>query len=84
MNEEQILKKLASAARGDGPPRIDVAERVLADLAVAGEPRNLLLWVFTATSAAAASVVAVLALRVWAARQDPFSDFLESMMAVMQ
>lgn len=84
MNEERILKKLVSAARPDAPPRIDVTGRVLAGLPAAGEPRNVLLWLFTAASSAAAAAVTLLAVQVTAARQDLFGEFLESMLAVMR
>ncbi len=84
MNEERILNKLVSAARPDAPPRIDVTGRVLAGLAPAGEPRNLLLWLFTAGSSAAAAAVTVLAVYMTAARQDLFGEFLESTLAVMR
>ena len=63
MNEEKILQKLVSAARGDGPPPVDVADSVLEDLADSGGTRNVLLWFFTAASSAAAAIITVLATR---------------------
>ena len=84
MREERILRKLASAARADGPPRIDVADWVVDDIAAAIEPRRLLLWAFTGVSSAAASIVTILAVRIWQAQQDPMADLIQSMAAVMQ
>ena len=84
MNEDQILRKLASAARPEAPPLIDVTARVLGDLPHARAAGDLLLWFSAAVSSAAAVLVTVLALRVWLERQDPFGEFLESMLAVMQ
>ena len=84
MREERILRKLASAARADGPPRIDVADWVVADIAAAVEPKRLLLWVFTGVSCAAASIVTILAVRIWEARQDPVAELIQSVVAAVQ
>lgn len=84
MNEEQVIRRLAMAARGDVPPPVDVTQSVLADMPVAVGPRNVLLWAFTAASSAAATAAVLLAVQVIAMRQDPFGDYLESMVAVMQ
>ncbi len=84
MNEEKLLRKLASAARGDQPPPIDVAEWVMDDLARARRPGNALLWVFTAASSAAAAIIITAALLVWEARQDPVGEFMQSTMAMIQ
>ncbi len=84
MNEEQVMRRLAMAARGDAPPPVDVTQSVLASMPVAVGPRNTLLWVFTAASSVAAAAAILLAVRVVAMRQDPFGEYLESMLAVMQ
>ena len=83
MDEEQVLRKLAAAARGDWPPAIDVADGVLAGLAERAEPPKLLLWSFTAASSVAAAAVTIAALWVWAVRNDPAVSIVNSMMAVL-
>jgi len=82
VNEENILRKLASAARGDAPPATDVRAGVLRQVAAIEQPSSLLLWSLTAAAAAAAVVVSALAAHAAAAGQDPFGEFLESMMMV--
>ena len=57
MNEERILQVLAAGARGDAPPAVDVADRVLASLRVRQRPSRLIVWFATAASAAAIVVV---------------------------
>ena len=84
MNEERILRKLVSASRGDAPPLIDVTDRVLGDLAITRRGRDLLLWMSAAVSSAAAALITFAALRVSLAQSDPFGDFLESIVAVIQ
>ncbi len=82
MDEDRLLRNLAAKARTEPVPTVRVRAAVLAEIAAAQEPRSRVLWLFAATSAAAAVIVAVLAQLVTAARQDPFGDFLESVMAV--
>lgn len=62
MNEERILQNLAAAARGDGPPAVDVADRVVASLRIRRKQSRLVVW-FATGAAAAAMVVAVLAVQ---------------------
>ena len=78
MNEERVLKKLATAARADGPGRIDVADAVLDRLAGRGAPQGVLVWAYTA------AVLTLLAVRAWTAQEDVFAEFLDSMLAVMR
>lgn len=76
----------AAAARGERPPRIDVAERVRASVnrltyrpAVFALPRMALqdspLLMFAGASLVAAALVAVVALPAWEAVQDPLVAF---------
>lgn len=67
-NDRMTFSALASQARADSPPAVDVAEAVLDRIA---EPRrDVLLWVFSGLSAAAAMVVAIMAVRVILMRLD--------------
>lgn len=68
----------AAAARGERPPRIDVAERVRATvnrLAYRPEWRDSPLLMFAGASLVAAALVAVVALPAWEAVQDPLVAF---------
>ncbi len=69
------LEKLASAARRNPPPRIDVTDRVLRSLRTREEdaesPLNTPLLGFSAVSFASALIVAVLALQSWLSVHDP-------------
>lgn len=78
MNAERTLERLVSLAKGDGPPLVDVTDAVAARLPAARASRDLLPWIFTAVSSAAAAAVTIIALQVWAAQQDPFGEFLQS------
>jgi hypothetical protein len=82
MDEERLLRKLAAKARAEPVPTVRVRAAVLAEIDRAEQPRTRLLWLFAGASAAAAVVAAVLAQLLPAARQDPFGEFLQSMMAV--
>lgn len=84
MNEEQILRKLASAARGDRPPLIDVSGQVLGRIGAAPAPRNLVLWLFSGVSSVAAAVVVALAINAAPARPDAFAELVGSVMGMMQ
>ena len=84
MNEERIIRKLAAAAKADGPPLIDVSDRVLSRLPAMREPKNLLLWTFSAISSAAAAIVIIVAIQVTLANQDPVAGFLGSVAGSMR
>ena len=84
MDEDRILKTLASAAGGDQPPLVDVADRVLATIAVPRAANNVVLWAYTGLSSLAAAAAVLVALWVTAVRQDPVGDFLEDIAAVMK
>jgi hypothetical protein len=67
-NEKMTFSALADRARADEPPAVDVADAVQARI---GQPRrDVLLWVFTTVSAAAAMVVAVMTVRELLMRLD--------------
>jgi hypothetical protein len=61
MNEEQIIRTLAAAARDDAPPAVDVTGVVMARIqAQPGRRRaNVLMWSYAAVTALAATFVAV-------------------------
>jgi len=85
MNEQLLLQKLASAGRGDAPPLIDIRGGILDAIAEAHRPSNVLLWVFTAATTAAAAVVAIAAMLHPAAAvpSDPFGDIMRIVSPVM-
>lgn len=82
MNEDRILRNLAAAARGQTPPAIDVADRVVETVGKAGRRGNRLLMWFATASAAAATVIAALAVRFAQPPQDPIAEFVSQMMSV--
>ena len=82
MDEDRLLRKLASAGRADEPPAIDVKAAVVAAVAAAREPSSVPLWVFAGAAAAAAVVMVVLGQVISAGAADAFGDFVQSMMAV--
>ena len=84
MNEERIIRKLAAAAKVDGPPLIDISDRVLSRLPAMREPKNLLLWTFSAISSMAAAIIIIVAIQVTLANQDPVAGFLGSVSGSMQ
>lgn len=61
MNEEHRIRKLASRVRMDTPPRVDVADRVMAILRARGREGaarvDPLTWVAAASAAAAIAVL---------------------------
>lgn len=85
MNEEQLLRRLASAARNDVPPTVDVSDDVLGRLRARGRPprTDWLLWSYAATTAAAATFVAVWASQWLIQQQTAALDFLGPAMRAM-
>jgi hypothetical protein len=87
MNEEQRIRRLASRAPAQAPPRVDVADRVMATLRRAEEAPALdarpLAWV-AALSAAGAAAVTLLAFSMQASWADvllaAFTDVPEWML----
>lgn len=61
MKEERIIQKLASMARKESPPQVDVADRVMAVLRTRGQGRRTVVdpiaWVAAASAAVAIPVV---------------------------
>jgi len=84
MNEERIIRKLAAAARADEPPLIDVSDRVLSRLPAVREPKNVLLWTFSAISSVAAAIIIIVAIQVTLANQDPVAGFLGAVSGSMR
>lgn len=76
MSREDLLDRLAAAARREQPPTVEIAERVLR--AVAAPPPRVdraFLWVALG-SAVAAAACAVVALPSWEAWADPLSQVM--------
>ena len=61
MKEERIIQELASLARKEAPPQVNVADRVMAILRTRGEGRRTVIdpiaWVAVASAAVAIPVV---------------------------
>ena len=76
MNEDKIMRKLASAMGGNKPPEIDVVERVMKGVKDAEHPSARTMWIFTASAAAAAVIVAVLAIQAIPEAPDPVMQFI--------
>jgi hypothetical protein len=73
VSELKRFEQWAAEARGEDPPEVDVAARVMRTIRDA-EPEPAvdgLLWAVSATSLAAAVVASVLALYAWQAATDP-------------
>jgi len=79
MNEQDILRRLAQAAATQAPPRVDVTDWVLHDLALAPQRRvdPVLKW-FAAAAAAAAVVVTGAAAGAWVQWQDPLAELFRA------
>lgn len=78
MNEIDILKRLASAARREEVPHVDVSQRVLASISAPEDEMNrCLAWIaaFSAAAAVPATVVAVQTLEVLS---DPLREFFSA------
>jgi hypothetical protein len=74
MNEEELIRKLASLARTEKPPRVDVARRVMATLYRSAKQEMTevrpLAWM-AGLSTVAAGLIAVLSYSAWQAATDP-------------
>ena len=81
MNEERILRRLAAAARNDGPPVIDVSNRVIESVNRLSAPTNRLIVWFAAVTAVAATVIAVLAMQAALIPPEPTSELLHAVLA---
>jgi hypothetical protein len=83
MNEERTLQALVAAARPDQPPIVDVAGRVLTRLRMTRPRRNLVFWLYTGLSSAAAVFVVAMVVRMLLARQDAMLEYALPTMGVM-
>ena len=84
MNEVEIIKRLAAAAEGQGPPEVHVAGRVLARIAAMRQANEgLVFGVFAAAAVAAAVGVCGLAVTGWAGGGDGLSDFVNPIASVL-
>ncbi len=80
MNEHEFLQKLAGAARWDSPPQINVAERVMENIATARPKATFdpVLGGFALAACLAAAVVIALAIHSWLSLQDPLQALADS------
>ena len=85
MNEHELLKKLAGAARWDSPPPIDVTMGVLWNISVARRPKPFdpVLGYFAAVATVAAVVVAAAAIHAWLATDDSLLAMINSITSVI-
>ncbi|MHB1035750.1 MAG: hypothetical protein ACYC35_12875 [Pirellulales bacterium] len=86
MNELEAFRQLASQARDERVPAVNVTARVMDSLRLGqAEPAvGVSLWVFAVASLAAAAVVAVMAFQAWDAVGDPLAGLLQPLSVVMQ
>jgi hypothetical protein len=77
MTEWERFERLATLARRDAAPRLDVAARVLRTIRATEAPRavDLPMLIFSGVSLAAASIGIFLAMQAW----SPLSDSLSGM-----
>jgi len=80
MDEIKIIRKLASAMEGDEPPAIDVVGRVMDEVEDLEHPSARVMWFFTASAAAAAIIIAVLAIQAIPDQPDPMMQFIGGVM----
>lgn len=78
MTELEILKRLASAARREGVPHVDVSRSVLYSLDTAEDEFDRCLAWMAAVSVAAALPVTALAFRTLEALTDPLGDLFSA------
>jgi len=78
MNELDILKKLASAARREEVPHVDVCQRVLAVISAPEDELNRCLAWIAGLSAAAAIPATILAFQTLEVMSDPLREFFSA------
>ena len=83
MNEITILEKLASAARGEEVPEVDVSRKVLAALSEPEEDLNRPLAWIAGLSFAAAVPAVLFAFFVLDVRTDPLEELLSTFGGMM-
>ncbi len=84
MDEIEMIKKLASRARQEAPPPVDVADRVVTSIRGAGVRPQVVLWGAAAISALAAAFIGVVAMRIVFAFADPLQDMFTPFLTVIQ
>jgi hypothetical protein len=78
MTELEILRKLASAARREEVPHVDVCQRVLASISTPEDELNRCLAWIAGLSAAAAVPAAILAFQAVEIMSDPLREFFSA------
>ncbi len=78
MTELEILKKLASAARREDVPQVDVCQRVLASLGTPEDELNRCLAWIAGLSAAAAVPAAIVAFQALEVMSDPLRELFSA------
>jgi len=84
MDKRETFRKLLTAARDDPPPLVDVSDVVLERIGAGTRRRDLLPWIFAATTSAAAAAILAIALRVLIARQHAGFGLFDSIFSVIQ
>ena len=88
MDGLKAFEQLASAARKETPPQVDVAKQVLQSLHTGDYTRvvsmNKPLFVFGIVSLASAAIVAVIAAQAWFSMSDPLGETLICMARMVQ
>ena len=88
MDGLKAFEQLASAARKEIPPQVDVAKQVLRSLHTGdynrGTSMNKPLVVFGAVSLASAAIVAAIAVQAWFSMSDPLGETLICMARMVQ
>ena len=82
MKEERIIQKLASMARKESPPQVDVADRVMAILRTRGEGRRTVVDPITWVAAASAAVAIPVSLAAFSVAGS-WGDTLMAWMAAL-
>ena len=78
MDEIKIIQTLGTASGQEPIPEIDVTDRVMQHVRTCAQPSGSLMWGMTATAAAAAIIVAIMAIQTLNAQPDPVQMFLGS------
>ena len=85
MNQFEVFKSLAAAASRDGPPVIDVTDRVMARISPQRRRAvDMPLIVFSGLSVLAASIAAIVAVQAWSILSDPLAGLFQPLTLVMQ
>ncbi len=84
MNEIEFIQKLDAAA-GDAPA-VDVSDRVIRRIRLAGSHASESgpMWLAAVVSALAAAAVLVVAVQTFSGLQDPFGDLLTPVLTAFQ